>query len=116
MELINGNYSPTFTELTPVQLTDNTEVKVPFVSSYPPNAQQFSIKTEDSFSEYPTESYMEFNNTDELFGPNFTQSQFVQLQSIFRGLPKSMFIDAIKKTMRHVKYVWRRSEAVCLRS
>ena len=74
MQINDGNYSPTYTEITPVQMSENTEVKVPVVSwyptngqSYPTNGQQFSIKTEDSFSECPTESYVEYDNNDVQF-------------------------------------------------
>ena len=104
MQINDGNYSPTYTELTPVQMSENTEVKVPVVSSYPTNGQsyptngqQFSIKTEDSFSEYPTESFVMYDSNDVQFGPNLTESHYVQLQNLFRGLPKSMFIQSIKK-------------------
>ena len=95
MELI-ADHSPTYTELTPVQLSDNTEVKVPVVSSYPTNGQ-VNIKVEDSFNEYPTESIIGFDNNYTQFGPSFTQSHYTQLQSFVRGLPKSMFVNAIKK-------------------
>ena len=96
-----------YAELTPVILPDETEVKVPasyVPSSYPPVGQQLPVNMSQLHTpvnmtgechDYNTVS-IQACDVDKL-GPGISASHICQLKTLFRGLPKVLFINSVIK-------------------